>query len=51
MKEERQPCPNQKVNDKDCTCPKKAQCPRGGICCQCVMHHRAMGKTPQCFRV
>lgn len=35
-------------NKKDCTC--KHPCPRKGICCDCVAHHKKMGGLPACLR-
>lgn len=35
-------------NLKDCTCTYKS-CPRSGICCLCVKHHREKGEIPGCF--
>ena len=33
----------------DCPCPK--DCPRHGICCACVAHHKEHGtKPPACLR-
>ncbi|MCC8190455.1 MAG: hypothetical protein LIP77_07450 [Planctomycetes bacterium] len=49
MNQDAKPCPNVVANNARCTCPKVA-CARHGHCCACVEHHRAMGKTPQCFR-
>lgn len=37
------------LNTLPCTCPN-TKCPRHGRCCECVAHHRAMGKTPNCYR-
>jgi len=34
-------------NLKDCTCTY--QCPRRGLCCECVAHHRAKNQIPGCF--
>lgn len=39
-------CPH---NHIDCPCPK--DCPRHGLCCACVAHHKAHGtKLPACLR-
>ena len=39
-------CPH---NHIDCPCAK--DCPRHGICCACVAHHRVKGnKLPACLR-
>lgn len=35
-------------NLKDCTCDEM-DCPRRGICCECVRHHRSKGEIPGCF--
>ncbi|MBE6125046.1 MAG: hypothetical protein E7186_01835 [Erysipelotrichaceae bacterium] len=29
---------------------KNINCPRHGRCCECVAHHRAMGKAPNCYK-
>jgi hypothetical protein len=42
-------CPNTKIEIK-CTCPKN-DCPRHGICCECVAFHRDTKKNaPNCFK-
>ncbi|WP_371366554.1 hypothetical protein SRRS_08640 [Sporomusa rhizae] len=45
---EKSQCPNLKINERDCTCPKK-ECPRHGYCCECVANHRKLGAPPLCF--
>jgi hypothetical protein len=41
------PCPH---NNIDCPCTKEG-CPRHGLCCACVAHHKAHGtKLPACLR-
>jgi hypothetical protein len=35
-------------NLADCTCSWE-DCPRKGLCCDCVMHHRRKGEIPGCF--
>lgn len=30
-----------------CTC--SYGCPKSGICCECVAHHRENGEIPGCF--
>lgn len=35
-------------NLKDCTCTYPG-CPRKGVCCECVKHHRENGELPGCF--
>lgn len=34
-------------NKKNCTCTYS--CPRHGMCCLCVEHHRENGELPGCF--
>ena len=46
---QREPCPNKEVNEKGCSCPAK-DCPRHGICCECVEYHREDGSLPMCLR-
>ena len=39
-------CPH---NNIDCPCPK--DCPRHGMCCACVAHHKEHGtKLPVCLQ-
>lgn len=35
-------------NLKDCTCTYPG-CPRKGICCECIKHHRAKNHLPACY--
>ena len=35
-------------NLKDCSCTYPG-CPRKGICCGCISHHRKNGEVPACF--
>ncbi len=35
------------MNLEHCTCTYN--CPRRGMCCDCVMHHRRAGEIPGCF--
>lgn len=37
------------LNVQPCTC-KNVNCPRHGRCCECVAHHRAIGKAPNCYK-
>lgn len=37
-----------KVNLKDCPCTYPG-CPRKGICCECIRHHRESNELPGCF--
>ena len=39
----------QAENKKNCPC-KATDCPRHGMCCECVAHHRAAGNLPACLR-
>lgn len=34
-------------NKKFCTC--SYNCPKRGLCCECVKHHREKGEIPGCF--
>ncbi len=36
-------------NKNECPCPEE-DCPRHGICCQCVMYHRNTNILPACLR-
>ncbi|MEM3408216.1 MAG: hypothetical protein QXT40_01730 [Candidatus Micrarchaeia archaeon] len=47
----RSPCPNKKENEKDCPCPE-IDCPRHGICCECIRFHKNSKQWPKpaCFR-
>jgi len=38
----------QKENLKDCPCTWP-DCPRKGICCECIRHHWKKGELPACF--
>jgi hypothetical protein len=35
-------------NLKNCPCTWP-DCPRKGICCECISYHRAHGELPACF--
>ena len=35
-------------NLKDCPCTYPG-CPRKGICCECIRHHRDAGELPACY--
>ncbi|MBD3363410.1 cytosolic protein [Candidatus Dojkabacteria bacterium] len=39
---------NQKENMKGCTCTYP-NCPRKGICCECIRYHRKMNQVPGCL--
>lgn len=39
---------NQEANAANCTCSYPG-CPRKGLCCECVAHHRAAGELPGCL--
>ncbi|MDP6381232.1 MAG: DUF6485 family protein [Phycisphaerae bacterium] len=41
-------CPNKEQNLKNCTCTYMS-CGNRGICCQCIMSHRANGELPGCL--
>lgn len=38
----------QEQNRENCPC-SYPDCPRKGICCDCVDHHRRKGEIPACF--
>lgn len=38
-----------KENEKNCTCPG-TDCPRHGVCCECVVYHREKGNVPMCLK-
>ncbi len=38
----------QNSNARNCTCTYEP-CPRKGVCCDCVIYHRASGELPGCF--
>ena len=38
----------QEENLKDCPCTYPG-CPRKGICCKCLKHHRDRDELPACF--
>lgn len=35
-------------NLKECNCSYPG-CPRKGICCECIRHHRKAGELPACY--
>lgn len=35
-------------NLKDCPC-SYPNCPRKGLCCKCIRHHRAKKELPGCY--
>lgn len=37
-----------KKNLVQCTCIYDS-CPRKGICCECLLHHRRSGELPACY--
>ena len=49
MAEEFKPCPNTDKNNAFCTCGN-TNCPRHGICCQCIAFHLPQKQLPQCYR-
>jgi len=36
------------VNLKNCNCTYP-NCPRKGICCECIKYHREKGQLPACY--
>ena len=41
-------CPNRETNLAKCTCTYPG-CPRKGMCCECIRHHREIGEIPGCL--
>jgi len=39
---------NHQHNLDHCTCTYPG-CPRKGLCCECIAHHRAVGELPGCL--
>lgn len=37
-----------KENLKECPCTYP-NCPRKGLCCECIAHHRKRNQLPACF--
>ena len=37
---------SENLNNCNCTYPG---CPRKGICCECLEHHRVKGELPACY--
>lgn len=36
------------INAEDCPCTYPG-CPRKGICCECIKHHREADELPACY--
>ncbi len=47
-KETRKGCPNVALNASRCPC-EVGECPRRGICCECIEFHRTLGEVPACI--
>lgn len=43
----RKGCPNKTVNQETCPCTV-ADCPRHGVCCECIEFHHKMGELTAC---
>lgn len=41
-------CPNKKRNDLMCNC-SYPECPRHGVCCECLAYHRSKQELPACY--
>ncbi len=41
-------CPNIESNKERCTCDHK-DCPRYGMCCECIAFHKKLGQKPHCL--
>jgi len=44
----RKDCPNKKDNENVCPCPF-VNCPRHGVCCDCIQFHKTIGIPPACI--
>ncbi|MEW5955404.1 MAG: hypothetical protein AB1626_02595 [Candidatus Micrarchaeota archaeon] len=44
-------CVNREKNERKCPC-SKTDCPRHGICCECIRYHRSNEQHPKpaCMR-
>ena len=42
-------CPNVKTNLETCPCTED-DCPRHGVCCECIRAHVSGGSLPACAR-
>ncbi|MEM4703342.1 MAG: hypothetical protein QXP53_02570 [Candidatus Pacearchaeota archaeon] len=45
----RKPCPNKKDNENACPCPFP-ECPRHGICCECLQYHKTIEFPTACTK-
>ncbi|MCS7134621.1 MAG: hypothetical protein NZ889_02070 [Candidatus Pacearchaeota archaeon] len=43
----RKNCPNKKENENKCPCIF-LDCPRHGICCECLQYHKTIGNPTAC---
>lgn len=43
----RKPCPNKKENENSCPCIF-LNCPRHGVCCECLQYHKAIKFPTAC---
>lgn len=41
-------CPRLKINSETCPCTYP-NCPRHGLCCECIQYHRQRGELPACY--
>jgi hypothetical protein len=46
--DERDECPNRERNAESCPC-KVRDCPRLGVCCECIEFHRGQGEPTACY--
>ena len=55
MDENNLPCPKRQQIEEYCSCPKQ-DCPRHGLCCECIVAHKArveetlLKRLPHCLR-
>ena len=46
--DQRKGCPNRKLNAERCPCEIR-DCPRLGLCCECIEFHRKLNEVPACI--
>ena len=49
MSDAAEKCPNRETNLQTCACAVE-DCPRRGMCCECIAAHRDKGDLPACVR-
>lgn len=48
MSDKKERCPRLKINSESCPCTYP-NCPRHGLCCECIQYHRQRGELPACY--